>query len=123
MLIWSKNPLPENSAWNYHFTKFALGLNFLPETLKGVIPRTDSRLRPDQKALENGQFDLAASEKFRLEEKQRAARKKLTTEYVPKFFVEEQEKSSGETIYKLAVDYWAIRNSGNWEKIDVPDLF
>lgn len=37
---------------------------------------TDSRLRPDQRALEDGQFDRASSEKLRLEAKQRAKRKK-----------------------------------------------
>ena len=36
---------------------------------------TDSRLRPDQRALEVGDLELATPEKMRLEEKQRAARR------------------------------------------------
>ena len=36
---------------------------------------TDTRRRPDQRALENGDMKLATSEKNRLEEKQRAVRK------------------------------------------------
>ena len=36
---------------------------------------TDSRFRPDQRLLENGDVDAASSEKFRLEEKQRGARR------------------------------------------------
>jgi hypothetical protein len=37
-------------------------------------------LRPDQRALENGDMKLAASEKFRLEEAQRARKKKIDKE-------------------------------------------
>ena len=39
------------------------------------LPPTDTRLRPDIIALENGDLDLASAEKHRLEEKQRAARR------------------------------------------------
>lgn len=39
--------------------------------LKEKLPPTDSRLRPDQRHLENGEFDAANSEKLRLEQKQR----------------------------------------------------
>lgn len=35
------------------------------------LPPTDSRLRPDQRHLESGEFDAANSEKLRLEQKQR----------------------------------------------------
>jgi hypothetical protein len=35
------------------------------------LPPTDSRLRPDQRYLENGEFDMANSEKLRLEQRQR----------------------------------------------------
>jgi hypothetical protein len=37
--------------------------------MKEQLPPTDSRLRPDQRALENGEFDKASAEKHRLEEK------------------------------------------------------
>ena len=52
----------------YHFTKFALQLNYLPDSLKEKLPPTDSRFRPDQRALENGNTELATKEKNRLEE-------------------------------------------------------
>jgi oxysterol-binding protein 1 len=35
------------------------------------LPPTDSRLRPDQRCLENGEYDKANSEKLRLEQRQR----------------------------------------------------
>lgn len=47
----------------------------MPESLKGYIAPTDIRHRPDQRALENGDFKLAETEKHRLEEKQRAVRR------------------------------------------------
>jgi hypothetical protein len=37
--------------------------------MQAMLPPTDSRLRPDQRALENGELDLASTEKNRLEEK------------------------------------------------------
>ena len=40
-----------------------------------MVAPTDSRHRPDQRALEVGDLTLATPEKLRLEEKQRAARR------------------------------------------------
>ncbi|XP_056913726.1 oxysterol-binding protein-related protein 1-like isoform X2 [Takifugu flavidus] len=74
-LIWKITPRPENSAKFYAFSTFAMQLNALEKSMEGVIPPTDSRLRPDIRALENGDIDLASAEKKRLEEKQRMARK------------------------------------------------
>lgn len=36
-----------------------------------MLPPTDSRLRPDQRHLENGEYDKANAEKLRLETRQR----------------------------------------------------
>lgn len=55
----------------YHFTKFAIELN---EVEEGVAP-TDSRLRPDQRLMEEGKWDEANRVKVQLEEKQRAVRR------------------------------------------------
>lgn len=44
------------------------------EPEEGVAP-TDSRLRPDQRLMEEGRWDEANAEKLRLEEKQRASRR------------------------------------------------
>lgn len=61
----------ENAENMYFFSKLALTLN---EPEDGVAP-TDSRLRPDQRLMENGKWDEANMEKQRLEEKQRAVRR------------------------------------------------
>ncbi|XP_005912776.1 oxysterol-binding protein-related protein 1 isoform X1 [Haplochromis burtoni] len=77
-LIWKITPRPENSSKFYAFSTFAMQLNELDKRMEGVIPPTDSRLRPDICAMEKGDIDLASAEKKRLEEKQRMARKNRT---------------------------------------------
>ncbi|XP_031150050.1 oxysterol-binding protein-related protein 1 isoform X1 [Sander lucioperca] len=77
-LIWKITPRPDNSAKFYAFSTFAMHLNEQEKSMEGVIPPTDSRLRPDIRAMENGDIDLASAEKKRLEEKQRMARKNRT---------------------------------------------
>lgn len=56
----------------YFFSALALTLNEQEDAV-GV---TDSRLRPDQRLMEDGRWDEANSEKQRLEEKQRAVRRR-----------------------------------------------
>jgi len=60
----------------YNFTLFTMKLNELTPQLVGSLPRTDSRFRPDVRKLEEGDLEGAASEKERLEEKQRETRAK-----------------------------------------------
>ncbi|XP_069813793.1 oxysterol-binding protein-related protein 1 isoform X2 [Dendropsophus ebraccatus] len=74
-LLWRIAPRPANSAQMYNFTHFAMALNEMDKGMEKVIPKTDCRLRPDIRAMENGDIDTASEEKKRLEEKQRAARK------------------------------------------------
>lgn len=60
---------------------------------EGKLPSTDSRLRPDQLALERGDVDGAEREKLRVEEKQRGVRKqreeKGEGQVEPKWFEKE----------------------------------
>lgn len=60
----------------YCFSSLALTLN---EEEEGVC-WTDSRLRPDQRLMEAGRWDEANVEKQRLEEKQRATRRRREAE-------------------------------------------
>ena len=60
----------------YHFTQLAIELNEMEE---GVCP-TDARVRPDQRHMEEGNWDDANKIKVLLEEKQRAARRKREAE-------------------------------------------
>ena len=56
----------------YQLISLSLSLSL---SLSAVTCPTDSRKRPDQRLLEEGNVDAASSEKYRLEEKQRAARR------------------------------------------------
>lgn len=96
--LWHANEAPREPR--YHMTPWAAQLNEMTPGLKEKLAPTDSRLRPDQRALEDGAFDevrgatflavvlgnprrrkgtgsvmQANREKQRLEHKQRAARK------------------------------------------------
>uniref|UniRef100_A0AAY4A7N1 Oxysterol-binding protein n=1 Tax=Denticeps clupeoides TaxID=299321 RepID=A0AAY4A7N1_9TELE len=74
--LWRKNPLPEGAETMYYFSSLALTLN---ESEDGVAP-TDSRLRPDQRLMEQGRWEEANAEKQRLEEKQRSVRRERERE-------------------------------------------
>lgn len=40
----------------YNFTSFAMVLNEVDKEMESVIPKTDCRLRPDIRAMENGEI-------------------------------------------------------------------
>ncbi|KAG9154426.1 hypothetical protein Leryth_000848 [Lithospermum erythrorhizon] len=69
-LLWKRDDHPANLT-RYNLTSFAITLNELTPGLKEKLPPTDSRLRPDQRHLENGEYDKANEEKLRLETRQR----------------------------------------------------
>ena len=94
--LWQVEPNRESKPQYYHFTMYTMALNQLDEEMKKSLPPTDSRLRPDVRKLEEGDLgqdnnnnkcffcisllnlnilEAAASEKNRLEEKQREVRK------------------------------------------------
>lgn len=72
--LWHKAPLPADPT-RYQLTSWAIKLNEITPGLREKLAPTDCRLRPDQHATEVGQYDEANTEKLRLEQKQRAARK------------------------------------------------
>lgn len=67
--------MPEDSNLYYGFTRFAVELNEFTEDLIQELPPTDSRFRPDQRNLENGEVEKAELEKHRIEEMQRTKRR------------------------------------------------
>jgi hypothetical protein len=69
--VFQKNTYPENWKVMYGMSHFSLQLNYFPSWLKNSVSTTDTRRRPDQRHLENGDFIEAAKEKDRLENKQR----------------------------------------------------
>uniref|UniRef100_A0A673C5G5 Oxysterol-binding protein n=1 Tax=Sphaeramia orbicularis TaxID=375764 RepID=A0A673C5G5_9TELE len=108
-LLWRIAPRPPNSAQMYSFTSFAMQLNELHKDMEGVIPQTDCRLRPDIRAMENGDIDLASEEKKRLEEKQRAARKnrsKSDEDWKTRWFNQGQNPHTNSQDWLFTGGYW-----------------
>ncbi|KAG9143156.1 hypothetical protein Leryth_021362 [Lithospermum erythrorhizon] len=89
-LLWKRDHPPVNLT-RYNLTSFAITLNELTPGLKEKLPPTDSRLRPDQRHLENGEYDKANAEKLRLETRQRMSRKLQEDGWKPKWFSEHQD--------------------------------
>ncbi|KAI3687602.1 hypothetical protein L1987_81302 [Smallanthus sonchifolius] len=109
-LLW-KRTLPPVNLTRYNLTSFAITLNELTPGLKEKLPPTDSRLRPDQRHLENGEYDMANVEKQRLETRQRMSRKLQENGWKPRWF----EKHSENDTYKYKGGYWEKRDEQNWE--------
>ncbi|KAH9572060.1 hypothetical protein CY35_02G126900 [Sphagnum magellanicum] len=131
-LLWKAPQLIEDYRQQYCFTRFTLGLNDLTPKLAEVLPPTDSRFRPDQRALENGDLEKATPEKLRLEEKQRLARKTRKEQGQEWETVWFGQREQGVTQVKAIQDgdiepswvykgrYWEARERQAWE--NCPDI-
>uniref|UniRef100_A0A665X6R0 Oxysterol-binding protein n=1 Tax=Echeneis naucrates TaxID=173247 RepID=A0A665X6R0_ECHNA len=73
--IWRPGSMPTDYELYYGFTRFAIELNELCPELKDVLPRTDARFRPDQRHLEEGNLEMASTDKQRIEDLQRTRRR------------------------------------------------
>ncbi|KAH6630503.1 Oxysterol-binding protein-domain-containing protein [Chaetomium sp. MPI-SDFR-AT-0129] len=109
-LIWQANPRPQGIPFN--LTPFVLTFNHIDDQLRPWIAPTDSRLRPDQRAMEEGEYDFAATEKNRLEEGQRARRRVREAkgeEFIPAWFTKAKCEVTGESYWKFNGGYWEKR--------------
>lgn len=123
-IVWSAGPLVPDAPKVFGFTSFAAALNQLTDAEKKLLPPTDSRLRPDQRALEDGHLDEAEGLKARLEERQRGRRKVLEdhgTEWQSQFFeIVPGVGEEGEEVWRLKSaknGYWESRERGSWESV------
>ncbi|SCV71683.1 BQ2448_3271 [Microbotryum intermedium] len=116
--LWSIKDFPNNPEKYYGFSKFASSLNEITEVEKDRMAPTDSRLRPDQRQMEEGHIDEAEQSKKRVEEKQRAKRTELEQKGgdapVPKWFT---RQGSG---WKYTGEYFKVRDE---QKFEDPDIF
>jgi oxysterol-binding protein-related protein 3/6/7 len=125
-VLWKVGDLSDAAILRYGFTAFAAQMNEITEIERGKLPRTDSRLRPDQKAVEEGNLDLAEGLKAKLEERQRGRRRVMedhAEEWKPKWFVKTGNDGE-EDIWKLKTgrdSYWEERSRGEWA--GVVDVF
>jgi hypothetical protein len=115
---------PPGASGPFHMTQFAIALNELNEELRPALPPTDSRLRPDQRLLENADYTKATAEKIRLEEKQRAARKAREQRgqgWKPLWFDACRSSQTGEIEWQFNNRYWLARERRDWSQC--PDIF
>ncbi|KAF2277125.1 uncharacterized protein EI97DRAFT_417190 [Westerdykella ornata] len=125
--IWRVGELVPQPAQRYGFTTFAASLNQITHIERGKLPPTDSRLRPDQRAHEEGEIDRAEALKARLEERQRARRRVMEEHgetWAPKWFVkasaEEASLLGDEEVWRLKAGrdgYWECREEGRWDQV------
>ncbi|CAL4940543.1 unnamed protein product [Urochloa decumbens] len=109
-LLWKKNEPPANPT-RYNLSSFAITLNELTPGLKEKLPPTDSRLRPDQRHLENGEYEKANAEKLRLETRQRMARKMQENGWKPRWF----QRDSEDGTFRYVGGYWEAREQRKWD--------
>lgn len=119
-VIWRAGSLVPDAPKVYGFTTFAATLNEITSNEKGFLPPTDSRLRPDQRALELGDIDKAEALKARLEDRQRSRRKVFENhggKWTPQFF--ERVEDSDQEMWRLKQGdgYWDRRLNKDWNGV------
>lgn len=128
--IWAAGALIDQAPKHYGFTVFTAGLNEVTAIEKGKLPPTDSRLRPDQRLLEQGDVDGAEQVKASLEEGQRKRRRDMEARgevWKPRWFakvgtadganggVGDEDKEGAVWKLKTGKDgYWEERARGEW---------
>ncbi|KAJ7992193.1 hypothetical protein DPEC_G00275990 [Dallia pectoralis] len=123
--LWKPTPPPEDNYQYYGFSRYARELNELTPELRKVLPPTDTRFRPDQRLLEEGDVAGADSKKEQVEQKQRDTRKELTKkgkEHVPRFFRKEVD-ATGNEIWLSNDTYWTIREQPGFANVENLDLW
>ena len=137
--IWEKHkPIPHALQY-YHFSSFSMALNQLDSDLASWLPPTDCRLRPDQRALEEGRIDESNKLKAALEAAQRHRRKQHAStatsssspsttsqpaspsssqQHKPKWFRLEADPSIPNGCHwKYLGGYWESRDSHDWSSL------
>lgn len=109
-LLWEKNG-PSANPTRYHLSSFAITLNELTPELKERLPPTDSRLRPDQRHVENGEYGKANAEKLRLETRQRMSGKMQDSGWKPRWF----RRDGSDGTFRYVGGYWEARGQGKWD--------
>lgn len=114
-VLWRMTPFPKDAHEYYGFTAFSTSLNEVTQKIQDKLPKTDSRLRPDVRALENGDLTTAEDEKVRVEELQRE-RRRGGLDQQPRWF-----KQVGDE-WEYAGGYWEARARG-WQDKDIQSLW
>ncbi|XP_046385346.1 oxysterol-binding protein-related protein 3-like isoform X2 [Ischnura elegans] len=125
--IWKPCPLPEDSELYYGFTRFAMSLNEMEYGQSDVIAPTDTRHRPDQRLLEQGDIAAAEEIKAQLEAQQRERRRQNEQEgkiHEPRWFRKVNGNGgSMEEVWETNHRYWEIRKNPGFKAIHFEPLW
>ncbi|WVR00350.1 hypothetical protein IAU59_007493 [Kwoniella sp. CBS 9459] len=130
MLLWRNSEKPKAP---FNLTPYACTLNDIPQGLRQYLCPTDCRLRTDQRAFENAEYDRAQELKTLNEEKQRMTRK-LRAEgklppHEPRWFDPQIDDDTGERLWQPKrseggeVKFWSLREKADWEAVGVDHIF
>ncbi|XP_062485735.1 oxysterol-binding protein-related protein 7 isoform X6 [Pezoporus occidentalis] len=118
--VWRANPMPHDHEKNYGFTQFALELNELTPELRRVLPSTDTRLRPDQRYLEEGNVPAAETQKRQIEQLQRDRRRVMEENNIThqaRFFRRLMD-ANGKESWVTNNTYWKLRLDPGFAHLD-----
>ncbi|BEI80271.1 hypothetical protein CcaverHIS002_0108000 [Cutaneotrichosporon cavernicola] len=130
--LWKNTQKPKAP---FNLTPYAVTLNDIPEGLEEYLAPTDCRLRTDQRAFENAEYDRAQLLKSLNEEKQRETRRLRAEgrmqQHEPRWFTAITDQDSGERLWepKRAGDgevlFWhereqqgALPDGEKWAEVD-----
>ncbi|XP_063069434.1 oxysterol-binding protein-related protein 6 isoform X3 [Engraulis encrasicolus] len=123
--VWRPGSMPTDYELYYGFSRFAIELNELCPEMKDLLPPTDARFRPDQRFLEEGNVDMAAAEKQRIEDLQRSRRKwndENNVKYLPRFFKKVVDANQRER-WVSNNTYWEVRKDPGFIKMENLELW
>ncbi|XP_063237836.1 oxysterol-binding protein-related protein 6-like isoform X2 [Bacillus rossius redtenbacheri] len=123
--IWRQGTMPEEYELYYGFTRFAMELNELDEDMSKYLPITDTRFRPDQRMLEEGNLVGAENMKLYLEQAQRDRRKRKeqeSSQHQPLWF-SKRTTGSGEEVWEYTHKYWECRKNPGFVNMQLEALW
>jgi len=114
-VVWRASPFPPLYQEYYGFTYFALRLNQLLPGQADSLPPTDTRLRPDQRMLEEARVQEAEAQQLCLIERQRAVRQEMEAaglEWTPLWF----HSTDGGDSWSFTGQYWEAKDRRDWSR-------
>lgn len=125
-VIWQVDERPDDEAsQSYNLTKWAISLNApVEDDERPYVAPTDSRLRPDQRALENGEYALGTTYKTDLEDGQRERRREAEAageQWEPRWFKKVAGEKEGTFEWMYGGEFFQKQAIGDWSQC--PDIF
>ena len=114
-----------NTFKDYNLPSYSLNLNYINDDLKKILPKSDSRLRPDQREYELGNIEQATKLRHIIEDNQRSRHRNFEEKkivYEPFYFNNIFNENSNDFVYVYKGGYFEQRNLNEYEN-DKEDIF